>query len=60
MNDYIDKVNQNIAIGKANDAFNDRWSRLCVEKWKRGIHEQLIGNTILSRVQNRMALIDNE
>src|ERR1043166_407438 len=55
MNNYFDQVAEAIALGRRSDAFNDRWSRLCVEKWERGIRDPLLDDTISSRVPARQA-----
>jgi hypothetical protein len=57
MNHYFDQVTEAIAEGRRIDAFTDRWSQLCVEKWERGIRDPLFSDTILSYVHSRRAKI---
>lgn len=57
MNNYFDQVSQAIVAGRRIDAFSDPWSRLCVEKWERGIRDPLLGDTILSCVRAREAAL---
>ena len=57
MNHYYELVSERIAVGLAIDAFQDRWSQLCVEKWQRGVRDRLLAETILSRVCTRQAKI---
>jgi hypothetical protein len=57
MNDYFDQITEAIVVGRGIDAFDDEWSRLCVEKWERGIRDPVLGNTILSKARTRQAKI---
>lgn len=55
MNNYFHNIADQIAIGRHIDAFTDRFSQLCVEKWELGIHDQEFAHTIVSRVESRQA-----
>jgi hypothetical protein len=57
MNQFFNYVTEQIAVGRRIDAFTDRLSRLCVEKWELGIHDEFMANTILAHVRSREAKI---
>jgi len=46
-NDFIKLVNDHIAVGRGIDAFQDKFSALCVRNWELGIHDKLTADTIL-------------
>lgn len=56
-NDFIKLVNDHIAVGRGIDAFQDKFSVLCVRNWELGIHDKLTADTILRCVVARQAKI---
>ena len=57
MKNYFELVDAAIIEGDQIDAFNGRWARLCVEKWRRGIRDKVMGDTILACFRSRQEKI---